>query len=433
MVFMLNNIVNYGIIITQMESFSSIIFYITSFLLMYVQVFFMVTFLEKRREIKKREDKIELDSYPAITVIVPCWNEENTIDKTVKSLLAVNYPKDSFFISLVDDGSTDGTREVFNKYKDHPQIKLFHQENSGKHTALNLGLLNATTPFIACLDADSYVHPESVTRMMTYFLSDPSVMAVAPVAIVDAPKTLIQKIQLVEYNMSAFTKQMLALVSGMHVTPGTLPIYRKEVFDLIGGFRKAYNTEDGEIALRMHKNHLKIAYCADAYVYTTAPSSVPKLYKQRLRWMYGFINNVIDYRTMLFIPKFGVLGLLSLPSGLIAIFGIIFLFFKIVANIFNFIYEKAVQYSVVGSEGLVSRFTYSFDVFNINTKAIVFIVIIMYIFSVVSIILGTRIVSLKTKFPLYTIPFMIIYSVIAPFWMLKAIYNVATSQSTSWR
>lgn len=398
---------------------------------MYVQVFFMVTFLQKRGEIKSRKDLIKLDSYPAITVIVPCWNEEKTIDKTVKSLLSVNYPKENFFISLVDDGSTDGTKQVFNTYKDHPQIKLFFQKNSGKHTALNLGLENATTPFIACLDADSYVHPESVTRMMTYFLSDPNIMAVAPVAIVDAPKTLIQKIQLVEYNMSAFTKQMLALVSGMHVTPGTLPIYRKEVFEKIGGFRKAYNTEDGEIALRMHKNHMKIAYCADAYVYTTAPTSVPKLYKQRLRWMYGFINNVIDYRSMLFNPKFGVLGLLSLPSGLIAIFGIIFLFFKIIANILNYIYEKAVQYSVVGSEGLVSRF--SFDWFNINTKAIVFIVIIMYIFSVLSIILGTRIVSLKTKFPLYTIPFMIIYSLIAPFWMLRAIYNVATSQSTSWR
>jgi cellulose synthase/poly-beta-1,6-N-acetylglucosamine synthase-like glycosyltransferase len=414
-----------------MESVSNIIFYITSFLLMYVQVFFMVTFLQKRGEIKSRKDLIKLDSYPAITVIVPCWNEEKTIDKTVKSLLSVNYPKENFFISLVDDGSTDGTKQVFNTYKDHPQIKLFFQKNSGKHTALNLGLENATTPFIACLDADSYVHPESVTRMMTYFLSDPNIMAVAPVAIVDAPKTLIQKIQLVEYNMSAFTKQMLALVSGMHVTPGTLPIYRKEVFEKIGGFRKAYNTEDGEIALRMHKNHMKIAYCADAYVYTTAPTSVPKLYKQRLRWMYGFINNVIDYRSMLFNPKFGVLGLLSLPSGLIAIFGIIFLFFKIIANILNYIYEKAVQYSVVGSEGLVSRF--SFDWFNINTKAIVFIVIIMYIFSVLSIILGTRIVSLKTKFPLYTIPFMIIYSLIAPFWMLRAIYNVATSQSTSWR
>ncbi len=397
---------------------------------MYTQIFFMVTFLEKRREIKKRVDSIDLDDYPAITVIVPCWNEEKTIQKTVESLLNVRYPRDKFFIFLINDGSTDRTEEVCRQYEGNSQIRIFTQENSGKHAALNLGLSHVTTPFVACLDADSYVDKEAVVRMMTYF-QNPKVMAVAPVAIVDAPNTFMQKIQRVEYNMSAFTKQMLALVGGMHVTPGTLPIYRKEVFDKIGGFRHAYNTEDGEIALRMHKNHLKIAYCADAYVYTTAPSSIPKLYKQRLRWMYGFINNVIDYRSMLFNPKYGALGLLSLPSGLIAIVGIVFLFFKFIGNLFNYVYLKAVQYSVVGTEGVVSHFR--FDWFSVNTKAIVFIILIMYIFSILSIIIGTRIVSMKTKFPLHTVSFMVVYTFIAPFWMLKAIYNVLTSKQTSWR
>jgi cellulose synthase/poly-beta-1,6-N-acetylglucosamine synthase-like glycosyltransferase len=413
-----------------MGSISTVIFYIVSFLLMYVQIFLMVTFFEKRREIKKRTECIELESYPAITVIVPCWNEEKTIKKTVESLLHIRYPAESLRIFLVNDGSTDKTWEVFKEYENNDRIRLFTQENSGKHAALNLGLSHVETPYVACLDADSYVHPEAVVRMMTYF-TNPEIMAVAPVAIVDAPKTFIQKIQHVEYHMSAFSKQMLALVGGMHVTPGTLPIYKKEVFDKIGGFRKAYNTEDGEIALRMHKNHMKIAYCADAYVYTTAPSNVPKLYKQRLRWMYGFINNVIDYRSMIFNPSYGAIGLLSIPSGLISIFGIIFLFGNIIVNIFHFIYLKAVQYSVVGTEGIVGHI--HVNLFSVNTKAVVFIVIIMYIFSILSIMLGTRIVLLRTKFSLHLIPFMIVYTFIAPFWMLKAIYNVVTSQSTSWR
>ncbi len=397
---------------------------------MYVQIFLMVTFLERKSEIKKRTGSTKLDEYPAITVIVPCWNEEKTIAKTVNSLLNVNYPPDNFFIFLVDDGSTDGTALEFKKYENHPQIRLFHQENSGKHVALNLGLSHATTPFVSCLDADSHVHYEAVVRMMTYF-TNPDIMAVAPVAIVDAPRTFIQKIQHVEYHMSAFTKQMLALVGGMHVTPGTLPIYRKKVFDMIGGFRKAYNTEDGEIALRMHKHHLRIAYCADAYVYTVAPPSVSKLYKQRLRWMYGFINNGIDYRSMILNPKYGALGLLSLPSGFIAIFAIIFLFITLIANIINYFYLKALAYSVVGIDGIVSQF--NFNWFFINTKAIVFIIIIMYSFSMLSMILGRKIVSLRIRFSWHMISFIVVYSLIAPFWMLRAIYNVITSQSTSWR
>src|ERR1700752_4527727 len=131
-----------------MASVYDVIFYITSFLLMYVQVFFMVTFFERRGDIKKRTETITLDEYPAITVIVPCWNEEKTIDTTVHSLLNVPYPKDKCCIFLVDDGSTDGTFEAFQKYKDNPQVTLFHQENGWKHTALNNGLAHVTTPFV---------------------------------------------------------------------------------------------------------------------------------------------------------------------------------------------------------------------------------------------------------------------------------------------
>src|SRR3989338_2089028 len=130
------------------------IFYVLIFLSVYVQVFFFLTFLENRKKIVIRNGKIKLSKYPAVTIAVPCWNEEKTIYKTVRSLLNLNYPKDKIKIFLIDDGSTDGTWNAILKFSKYPNIRIFHKENGGKYTALNLGLKHVQTDFLCCLDAD---------------------------------------------------------------------------------------------------------------------------------------------------------------------------------------------------------------------------------------------------------------------------------------
>ncbi|HEV7424689.1 MAG TPA: glycosyltransferase, partial [Candidatus Paceibacterota bacterium] len=106
-----------------------------------MQVFFFVTFLENRKKIVIRREKMKLENYPAVTIVVPCWNEEKTVYKTVCSLLDLNYPKEKIKIMLIDDGSTDGTLNVINQFVSYPNIKVFHKENGGgKYAALNWGL-----------------------------------------------------------------------------------------------------------------------------------------------------------------------------------------------------------------------------------------------------------------------------------------------------
>ena len=122
---------------------------------------------------------------------------------------------------------------------------------------------------------------------------------------------------------------MLGFLGAIHVTPGPLTIFRKKVFDDLGPYRHAHNTEDMEIAYRMQKNHYKIEQCNDAYVYTNTPETIIKLYKQRLRWIYGFINNTIDYRKILFRKKYGNFSLFILPANIISIFAVIYLLVKL--------------------------------------------------------------------------------------------------------
>ncbi|MBP7831557.1 MAG: glycosyltransferase family 2 protein [Candidatus Pacebacteria bacterium] len=407
-----------------------IVFYGLSFLSIYVQIFLLVTFIERRKEIKYRKGPIDLKTYPSVTVIVPCWNEETTIGGTIESLLALDYPSDKVNIILVDDGSTDNTWNVMQHYVGHPQITAYTKENGGKHTAMNLGIEKTTTDFVGCLDADSFVDPQALKRIMTYF-DNQEVMAVAPAIIVTKPKNLIQRIQKIEYHWAIYTKKMLGLNNAIHVAPGPFSIFRTQVFAKIGNFRSAHNTEDMEIAYRMQANHMKIEHANDAFVYTVTPNTVKKLYKQRLRWIYGFIQNTIDYRHLLFKKEFGNFAFFTVPSGVLSVISVCFIFFFSVYKLFNFIVEQTVRISTVGL-----TFTWPahlFDPFYLNTQAMNIVVITLYSTVILAMLIGSRMAEGRPKFSLNYLWFFAIYSVIAPLWLLKAVYNTIFAKKTAWR
>ena len=414
-----------------MFSISGTIFYILIFLAVYIQVFFLVTFLENRKKILTRHGEVKLAKYPAVTIIVPCWNEEKTIYKTVRSLFALNYPKDKIKIFLVDDGSTDGTWNAIKKFDKYSHIKIFRKENGGKHTALNLGLAHSETDFFGCLDADSMVDSEALVRIMSYFEKDGSAMAVTPSIIVNSPKNIIENAQKVEYHISIFAKRVLGFLGAIHVTPGPFTIFKKEVFDNLGPYHYAHNTEDMEIAYRMQKHHYKIDYCNDAYVYTNAPRTVQKLYRQRLRWIYGFINNTIDYRDILFRKKYGNFSTFTVPAGIVSMFTVSFIIGRLVYSLGNFVFEKIVQWNAVGFHFSIQ--TQNFDPFFMNTEPFIFISAFIYILVIISIVLGRRIIEGKWRLSWSALYFFSVFSVIAPFWLMRAIFNTVISQRPAWR
>ncbi len=412
-----------------MHQISSIILYILAFISTYVQVVFLITFLEKRKEIKKREGITELRSFPGVTIMVPAWNEETTLRGTVESLLALDYPADKLSIFLVDDGSTDGTWKIMQEFNTHPQIKLITKENGGKHTAVNLGLEQATTPFVGCLDSDSFVDAQALRRIMTYFEKDSRTMAVCPSIIVNKPKGMMQIIQRVEYDWAVFRKKILGILNANYVTPGPFSIYKKEVFEKIGYFRAAHNTEDMEIAFRMQSNHMKIEQCEDAFVYTTVPDTVKKLYKQRLRWIYGFIMNAWDYRGIMFKKKYGAFSMFSVPAGVISIVAAPYLLSLFVFNTAVAASKNIERISATGFDfGLGG-----FDAFYVSTSSNTFVLIFMYAILVIAMIIGRKMVTGRYGLDRYTIPFMIIFSAVAPFWIMKAIYNSITRKAVAWR
>lgn len=414
-----------------MVSILNVIFYIFIFLSTYAQVFLLVTFLQNNKKIITRLGSIKLARYPAVTVIVPCWNEEKTVYKTVRSLLNLNYPKDKLKIFLVDDGSTDSTWNALEKFSHYKNIRIFKKENGGKYTALNLGLENTKTDFLGCLDADSCVHREALIRIMSSFVADKNVMAVVPSVIVSDSKNIIQNAQKAEYYMGVYMKKMLDFLGAINVTPGPFTIFQKKVFNDLGPYRHAHNTEDTEIAYRMQTNNYKITHCNDAYVYTKIPETVKKLYRQRLRWIYGFINNTLDYKRILFRKRYGNFALFILPMGLISIFSVGYLFGKIVYNIGDFIYSKFIQFQTIGVH--FPSLSNTFDPFFFNIKMSLFLVILVYMIVTFAIIFGRKMSDGKWGISFNMLYFFPVFGLIAPFWLFKAVINTIFSRRPTWR
>ena len=413
------------------EGINTIILYGTTFLALYAQVFLIVSYFENRDDIKMDEKKKAPKRYPTVSIIVPCWNEANTIQKTVKSLLALKYPKNKIEIMLVDDGSTDNTWEKMLEYKDNPRITLVKKENGGKHTAVNLGIQTSKAELIGCLDADSFVHPEALSRIVSYF-EDKEVMSVAPNVIIFDPKNPIQIAQRVEYFMGVFLKKVLGMIGGIHVTPGPFSFYRKDVFEKIGGFRSAHKTEDMEIAYRMQINGMKNVNCHKAFVYTYTPKTIKGLYKQRLRWIYGFIMNTFDYRKYLFNKKFGVFAMFTVPFGAVGLVAVVHLFVTLFSNSVAFASSQINELSVRGINAL--EVSPKFDLFYVNTNLITMLGITLYLVTMFTFIVGVKMSDEKIKFnSLGFVYFVLVYSFVAPFWILKAIYSAVVGREVKWR
>lgn len=399
------------------------------FVSLFFEVFLLLTFWENRRHLNRFRGA-EPAYYPTATVIVPCFNEETSIFGTIDSLLKLDYPKDKLDIMIIDDGSTDNSWELIQKYKGHPQIKLFHKENGGKHTALNFAIAQSKSEIIGCLDADSFVEGNALKKIALHF-ADPKIMSVVPSIKVFKAKNPLEKVQKVQYEWGIFVRKTLSYLNSLYVTPGPFSFFRREVFEKIGPYRKAHNTEDCEMALRMQKNHLRIANCHDAYIYTVTPKGLKALYKQQLRWVYGTLKNLLDYRDLFLKREYHNLGLVVLPviflSSLAALFGAGLFIVRTSINIGAQIQKwESISFNWVWPN-------ISFEAFFIKTDFHLFLGIIAFLIVLAIIFTGKKMANEKIRTSGDILYFFIIYPFIAPFWLFRAIFNIITSQKTSWR
>jgi len=403
------------------------------FIAVFFESFVLVTLLSKpARDARARIATAGAAAAPAVAIIVPCWNEAGTIADTCESLLALDYPKERLEIILVDDGSTDDTPAAMARFAERPQVRILQKENGGKHTALNAGIAATSAELVGCLDADSFVEPNAL-REIVFCFRDPQVAAATAAMSIHKPGNMLQHMQNAEYTFGITLRHAFASVNGLYVTPGPFSFYRRDVVQQLGGFRYGNQTEDMEMALRIQRAGYKIENAPRARVYTKAPNTIPKLLRQRTRWTSGFLRNVLgEYRGLVANRRYGALGMLVLPTALLAIGSSIMLFCLVLFQL--------TRHAITALEiraGIPLSYTLlphgSFDLFYFHTSFYLFLGIIILVASLSLITIGKHISKTPGNLFLGLISYTLLYSFIVPFWLIRATSDVALGKRRSWR
>jgi len=304
--------------------------WVTYFLSLYFAVFWFLVYYAK---LNHQERKKELKIFGKVTIAIPAYNEEDSIEITAKSACSLDYP--NLEVIVVDDGSKDNTAKIVKKLmKKYSNLSLIQQSNRGKGAALNNALDNATGEYFVVFDADSEIKKDALRKMLPYF-SNKNVAVVLPVLKVRRPKNYLQKMQWFEYLINMFFKELMSKLNCVHVAPGPFSVYRTSILRKVGKFDEDNLTEDLEMAFRLQKHDYRLIQLLDVDVTTIAPENVKQLYKQRNRWYKGAILNAWNYKSMFFNKKYGDFSFIQMPtvilSGIIAlvmIFSIIYFAFK---------------------------------------------------------------------------------------------------------
>ncbi|MDH3610443.1 MAG: glycosyltransferase [Nitrosopumilus sp.] len=269
-------------------------------------LFVPMSVLSKHRETLQPD----LKNYPKVSIIIPAFNEEIVIKKTLESMVETQYPRKE--IIFVDDGSTDGTLEIANQFKN--QINVLHKENGGKASALNYGLVYAKGEIIVVVDADTIIGRNSIKEIVKGFDVNEHVAAVAGNIKVRNRVNWITKCQALEYLTGIqVIRRAFDTFGSITVVPGALGAFKKECVSGTGSYGKETIVEDFDQTIKLLKAGLITQGSVKAVAYTEAPSTLNDFTKQRKRWYRGNIQVLKRHSDALTNPRFGYLQKLALP------------------------------------------------------------------------------------------------------------------------
>ena len=253
-------------------------------------------------------------SWPFVTILVPGFNEAPSIQVTLRSLLAIDYP--DFEILVLDDGSTDGMADaarVFEGRHGSAVCRVLSKPNGGKWSAHNFGLQHSRGELILCVDADTVFEPNAL-KMLVRRMSDPGVGAVAGNGVVRNLEGFLAHCQALEYVYSNLAIRMSQSDSGTVLcVPGPIGLFRRAALDEVsakhgalptgsppghysGPFQHDTFCEDFDLSVALLAMGWRIVYEPRALCYTEVPTGLVGLLSQRYRWTRGNLQVMAKFR-----------------------------------------------------------------------------------------------------------------------------------------
>lgn len=270
--------------------------------------------VQARREGRMLFPDVDPDRF--VTVMIPAFNEEAVIERSIRTVLASTDVR--IEIIVIDDGSKDRTSEIVaSAFADEPRVRLLTLENGGKARALNRGLELATGEIVIALDADTQFEPTTIARLARWF-GDPKLGAVAGNAKVGNRVNLVTKWQALEYiTAQNLERRALASLNAMTVVPGAVGAWRLEAIRSVGGYPDDTLAEDQDLTIAIQRAGWKVHYDQFAVAWTESPENFKGLAKQRYRWAYGTLQCLWKHGSIIGRGKPRGLAWVGLPQAIV--------------------------------------------------------------------------------------------------------------------
>jgi cellulose synthase/poly-beta-1,6-N-acetylglucosamine synthase-like glycosyltransferase len=250
---------------------------------------------------------------PFVSIIIPCHNSEDVLGPTLDGVLALDYQNKE--VLVVDDGSTDATKEVALRYGDN--IKLISRETcSGKKTgAIMFGLTFARGDTVVVIDDDTIVAKPSLRELLSPLTRD-DVAAVGGNVRVNPGKNVLVKIQQIEYlvMMEMAKPFQTDLYQAVLIISGAYGAFKKDLLNKVGAWDADIITEDLDLTWKLYRLKKRVLFSEKAVCYTDAPATFKTFVKQRIRWDVGLFQTLFKHRTFIFSRRFPALGFGLLPE-----------------------------------------------------------------------------------------------------------------------
>jgi cellulose synthase/poly-beta-1,6-N-acetylglucosamine synthase-like glycosyltransferase/peptidoglycan/xylan/chitin deacetylase (PgdA/CDA1 family)/spore germination protein YaaH len=268
--------------------------------------------------IRKRKPYPGADAYrPQVAVLIPAFNEEKVIARTIRSVMGSDYPH--LRVIVIDDGSTDGTlaaaRAAMPQEMAAGKLLVLTKPNGGKAEALNFGLQSVEEEIYVGIDADTVIARDAISRLIPR-MADPKVGAVAGNAKVGNRVNLWTRWQALEYITSQnFERRALDLFDVVTVVPGAIGAWRTAAVKKAQGYHVNTVAEDADLTMNLLQQGCKVVYEDRAFAFTEAPANMRGLMRQRFRWSFGILQAVVKHRGAFL--RHRAMSLFALPNMII--------------------------------------------------------------------------------------------------------------------
>jgi cellulose synthase/poly-beta-1,6-N-acetylglucosamine synthase-like glycosyltransferase len=311
---------------------------------------------------RKRRDFSGPDYKPRVAVLIPAYNEEKVIVRTIRSVMMSNYK--NIRIIVIDDGSKDNTYNV--AVDAYPidiasgRLTVLSKPNGGKADALNYGLARTNEEIYVGIDADGVIAHDAITNLVCHF-ANPKIGAVAGNAKVGNRVNLWTRWQALEYITSQnFERRALDLFDVVMVVPGAIGAWRTSAVKTGGGYHTNTVAEDADLTMNLLEQGYWVIYEDRALAFTEAPVNMDGLMRQRFRWSFGILQAIFKHKGA--IANRRAMGLFALPNTLIfqillpLVSPLIDLMF--VAGIFKYLYDLHFHPDAASSASFIKLLTF---------------------------------------------------------------------------